>query len=144
MFESVKFCCRNICNTCLILFYHHAVVNRFFSAKNLASVTLLILKALFSTTARRHLDFFFQRKQDDISWESSAKPNLVIYKVSVAAQLQQAMFKFFVLIEKMRLDISCELVALQTIHIKCQGLFYLKEKKKKKKKNQRIACCCCD
>ena len=36
---------------------------------------------------------------------------------------------FFYFSEKTSLDISCELSAKQTIHIKCQDLFSLKNKK---------------
>ena len=41
-------------------------------------------------------------------------------------------FFFFFFSEKTSLDISCELSAKQTIHMKCQDLFSLGKKKKKK------------
>ena len=37
---------------------------------------------------------------------------------------------FFIFSEKTSLDISCELSAKQTIHMKCQDLFSLKNKRK--------------
>ena len=40
-------------------------------------------------------------------------------------------FLFFVFFRKIRLDISCKLSAYQTIHMKCQVLFSLKNSKKK-------------
>ena len=42
-------------------------------------------------------------------------------------------FNFFFFSEKTSLDISSESSAKQTIHMKCQDLFSLKNKKKKKK-----------
>ena len=35
-------------------------------------------------------------------------------------------FSFFVFSETIKLGISCELSAKQTIHMKCQALFYLR------------------
>ena len=53
---------------------------------------------------------------------------------------------FFVLwghfLEKTSLDISCELSAKQTIHMKYQDLFCLKKKKMKKKKNNNFKMTC--
>ena len=45
---------------------------------------------------------------------------------------------FFFFSEKTSLDISCESPAKQTIHMKCQYLFFLKNKKKN------VVCCSCD
>ena len=45
----------------------------------------------------------------------------------VADNIQKKIFFFFS--EKTSLDISCELSAKQTIHMKCQDLFSLKNKK---------------
>ena len=50
--------------------------------------------------------------------------------------------KIFVFSEKTSLDISCESSAKQTIHMKFQDLFSLKNREKKKKKN--VICCSCD
>ena len=47
-------------------------------------------------------------------------------------------FKFFFYFsEKPSLDISCELSAKHTIHMKCQDVFSLKNKKN-------VVCCSCD
>ena len=44
---------------------------------------------------------------------------------------------FFIIFPmKLSLDISCELSAWQTIHMKCQDLFFVLKKKKKKKKKR--------
>ena len=65
-------------------------------------------------------------------------------------------FSFFYFSEKTNLDISCELSAWQTIHMKCQGSFPSekkkrkglfpseKKKKKKKKKVKIVICFSCD
>ena len=45
----------------------------------------------------------------------------------------------FIISEKTGLDISCELSAKQTIHMKCQNFFFLKKYKKKS-----LICCSCD
>ena len=45
--------------------------------------------------------------------------------------------KFFVFSEKTSLDISCESSAKQTIHMKFQDLFSLKNREKKKKKKKK-------
>ena len=39
-------------------------------------------------------------------------------------------FKYFYFSEEIRLDISCEVSAKQSIYMKCQALFSLKNKKK--------------
>ena len=48
------------------------------------------------------------------------------YKASLLADNNLKLILYFS--EKLRLDISCELSARQTIHMKCQFLFSLKKK----------------
>ena len=52
---------------------------------------------------------------------------LVNLKVQIATAADD---NFFFFSEKISLDISCELSAWQTIHMKCQDLLSLKNKKK--------------
>ena len=59
--------------------------------------------------------------------------------VTTAADDNSFIF-FFYISEKTSLDISCESSAQQTIHMKFQDLFSLKNQKKKKKKISNVVC----
>ena len=55
----------------------------------------------------------------------------------ITTAADDSFYFFFYFSEKTSLDIPCESSAKQTIHMKCQDLFSLKNKKKKKKKKKR-------
>ena len=73
-----------------------------------------------------------------ISHFGSFKFIILTLKVPITTAADDNFYYFFYFSEKTSLDISCELSAWQTIHMKCQNLFPLK-KKKKKRKNNRIS-----
>ena len=67
-----------------------------------------------------------------ISYNSTFKQSIskltLEMPITTAADNILSVLSFFLYFsDKIRLDISCELSAMQTIHIKCQVLFYQKK-----------------
>ena len=58
-------------------------------------------------------------------WANSVVDKILTLKVPITTAADDIFFFFFFFSEKISLDISCE-----SIHIKCQDLFSLKNKKK--------------
>ena len=58
--------------------------------------------------------------------------SLTLKAPSIICSRRHSKFFFYYFLEETSLDISCELSAKQTIHMKCQDLFSLKKKIKKK------------
>ena len=64
-------------------------------------------------------------------WSVAVVISALTLKVPITTAADDNFFFFFYFSEKTSLEISCESSAWQTIHMKCQDLFSLKNKKKK-------------
>ena len=97
----------------------------YFHRKSLAFQVNLLLAEQFTWNVKPYFFFFFWKVHRKM-WSVA----VVISALTLKAPITTAFFFFFYFSEKTSLEVSCESSAWQTIHMKCQDLFSLKNIKK--------------